>query len=301
MKRFFLSILLITAGLSISVAQVGINADGSNPDGSAMVDIKSTTKGALIPRMTSEQITGISLPADGLMVYCTSDSKIYIYNSSIGQWKEVAYGSSTIIPTFTCGISLTVNHNVSGGVAPVVKTVTYETVTNIPGETSKCWITRNLGASQQATEVSDATEASAGWYWQFNRKQGYKHDGTTLTPSWTITSINENMNWQSINDPCALEIGTGWRIPTYTEWYNVDNHGGWYDWDGPYGSNLKMHVAGYLEYNDGSLSHRGSYGYYWSSTQQSGISGRELYFDSDYCRMDDYEKVFGFTLRCLRE
>ncbi len=78
----------------------------------------------------------------------------------------------------TCGSSLTINH-VAGVVAPVTKTVTYGTVTNIPGETSKCWITSNLGADHQATAINDATEASAGWYWQFNRKQGYKHDGTT--------------------------------------------------------------------------------------------------------------------------
>ncbi|MEI7983555.1 MAG: hypothetical protein WCI71_18045, partial [Bacteroidota bacterium] len=81
----------------------------------------------------------------------------------------------------TCG-SLTVNH-VAGTVAPVTKTVTYGTVTNIPGEHSKCWITSNLGANHQATAVNDATELSAGWYWQFNRKQGYKHDGTTRTPN----------------------------------------------------------------------------------------------------------------------
>ena len=89
----------------------------------------------------------------------------------------------------TCG-SITINH-VAGTVAPVTKTVTYGTVTNIPGEPAKCWITRNLGASQQATAVNDNTEPSAGWYWQFNKKQGYKHDGTTRTPSTTwIASIN---------------------------------------------------------------------------------------------------------------
>ena len=72
--------------------------------------------------------------------------------------------------SFTCGSSITINHLVSGGVAPVDKTVTYRTVTNMPG-TTKCWITRNLGASKQAATVSDNSEASAGWYWQFNRKR----------------------------------------------------------------------------------------------------------------------------------
>ena len=86
------------------------------------------------------------------------------------------------LSTFSLRFFLTINH-VEGVVAPVTKTTTYGTVTNIPGELTKCWITSNLGSDQQATAVNDATEASAGWYWQFNRKQGYKHDGSTRTPN----------------------------------------------------------------------------------------------------------------------
>jgi len=190
---------------------------------------------------------------------------------------------------------------VAGTIAPVTKTVTYGTVNNIPGEPLKCWITSNLGASQQATFVNDATEASAGWYWQFNRKQGYKHDGATVTPSWTITSISEFTDWTAANDPCTLELGSGWRIPTYTEWYNVDNTGGWTNWNGPWSSGLKMHAAGYLYNIDGSLYNRGSDGSYWSSTQYSATNGWNLIFHSSNCGMYDNDKAFGFTLRCVRD
>jgi hypothetical protein len=96
-------------------------------------------------------------------------------------------------------------------VAPVNKTVTYGTVTNIPGETSKCWITSNLGADHQATSKDDATEPSAGWYWQFNKKQGYKvTNNNTRTPNtpW-IHPINENSDWTAAKDPCTLEMGNG--------------------------------------------------------------------------------------------
>ncbi len=211
--------------------------------------------------------------------------------------------SFTTSSSFTCGSSLTINHLVSGGVAPVSKTVTYGTVTNIPGETSKCWITSNLGADHPATAKNDATEASAGWYWQFNRKQGFKHDGTTRTPNTTwITSISENLDWQSSNDPCALELGSGWRIPSYTEWNNVYTTGGWTDWNGPWNSGLKMHAAGTLGYSDGSLSLRGSTGYYWSSTQYDASGGWHLAFSSYYSYMGSFTsgKAYGFTLRCLR-
>ncbi|MEI7983217.1 MAG: FISUMP domain-containing protein, partial [Bacteroidota bacterium] len=203
---------------------------------------------------------------------------------------------ATMSCPFTCGSFMTINHT-AGTVAPVAKTVTYGTVNNIPGEPQKCWITSNLGANHQATAKNDATEASAGWYWQFNRKQGFKHDGTTRTPNTTwINPINENLDWQPTNDPCALELGNGWRLPTYAEWYNVDNIGNWTNWNGPWNSGLKLHVAGYLNANDGSLDNRGSAGRYWSNTQSIATRGWGPYFDGSYGALDENLKANGLTL-----
>jgi hypothetical protein len=206
---------------------------------------------------------------------------------------------------FVCGTStITKSHLASGGVAPLDKTVTYGTVTNIPGETTKCWITKNLGASQQATIVSDASEASAGWYWQFNRKQGYQYT-TSRTPgiAWDLTNDNLSATWEAAKDPCTLELGTGWRIPTKTEWTNVDGSSGgnWTDWNGPFGSALKLHAAGYLSPSGGSLNTRGSYGNYWSSSQLSATLGWNLYFYSGSSLMGNSTKAIGFSLRCLRD
>jgi hypothetical protein len=226
---------------------------------------------------------------------------VWAYNSC-GNSTPLTISKSTLVCPFICGTTvLNINHVTSGGVAPVDKTTTYSSVTNIPGEATKCWITKNLGATQQATAVSDATEASAGWYWQFNRKQGYKHDGSTLTPAWTITSINENSNWQTANDPCNIELQTPWRLPTYTEWYNVDNTGGWTNWNGPWGSGLKLHAAGYLYFSNGSLNYLGSLGHYWSSTQYTSSYGWLLYFGSGHSEMINDVKVYGFSVRCLRD
>jgi hypothetical protein len=206
-----------------------------------------------------------------------------------------------LLPTpFTCGSFITISH-VAGEVAPVEKTTIYGTVSNIPGETSKCWITSNLGADHQATAVSDATEPSAGWYWQFNRKQGYKHDGSTVTPSWTITSINETSDWITANDPCSIELGPTWRIPTHTEWYNVDNTGGWTNWNGPWGSDLKLHAAGDLNYGGGSLYSRGSDGYYWSSTRGVETEGWYISFNSSFILISVASKAYGFSVRCVRD
>jgi hypothetical protein len=299
MQKIACLIALLLIESSAMFAQVGINADNSVPDPNAMLDVKSTSKGALLPRLTLTQILTIGNPANGLIVYCTTDSKLYIYVSASMVWKEIAFGAGTIIPQ-SCGSVLTVNH-FAGDVAPVTKTVTYGTVTNIAGETTKCWIARNLGASQQASAVNDATEASAGWYWQFNRKQGYQNTGGySVTPPWTINYISENSEWLSTNDPCTIELGSAWRIPTETEWSNVDNAAGWTEWMGPWISALKLHAAGYLDANGGGMLYRGVYGYYWSSSQNVLDKGYTLGFTSSVCTIYVSYKSFGVPLRCIK-
>jgi uncharacterized protein (TIGR02145 family) len=212
-----------------------------------------------------------------------------------------AYGNQQSFTTlaWSCGSPLTINH-IAGSIAPVNKTVTYGTVTNIPGETTKCWITQNLGADHQAASIDDATEASAGWYWQFNRKQGYKHDGSTRTPNSTwINPIHENIDWQSDNDPCTSELGNDWHLPTFSEWANINLSGGWVDWNGAWNSGLKLHAAGYLVNNYGQLSSRGTNGSQWTIGQQDVDNGFYFYFGSSYSYMYQNGKAFGFSVRCL--
>jgi hypothetical protein len=215
----------------------------------------------------------------------------------------IAYGNQVSFTTvWACIDPFTINHLVSGGVAPVNKSSTYHTAKNLPGDPSKCWITNNLGSDGQASEVNDATEASAGWYWQFNRKQGYMHDGVNRIPSleW-ITAIEEDFQWAAINDPCTLELGTGWRLPTNAEWTNIDLGGGWGNWYGPWNSPLKMHAAGVISSSSGELLNRGLKGYYWSSMQDDNFYARGLYFGGYDCMVDNYWKANGMSVRCIHE
>jgi hypothetical protein len=67
-----------------------INSNGGNllvgtttNDNSALLNLSSTTKGFLPPRMTNAQRTAISSPAVGLMVYCTDTVEgLYVYKST---------------------------------------------------------------------------------------------------------------------------------------------------------------------------------------------------------------------------
>jgi hypothetical protein len=234
-----------------------------------------------------------------LICYSSYTRYAWAYNACDFSMPLVLTAVTLACPS-TCGQVMTVNH-VAGDVAPVNKTTTYGTVTNIPGEPAKCWIISNLGSDHQAAAKDDSTEASAGWYWQFNRKQGFKHDGTNVTPSWTITSINENSDWLTANDPCNLELGSPWRLPTETEWTNVYHSGGWTNWYGPWVSGLKLHVAGYLQLSNGSLSYRGSTGDYWSSTHIVSWGGGALGISSGNSSFYSGSKAYGFSVRCLRD
>ena len=91
MKQFFtlLAAVLFTV---TTYAQVGIGT--TTPDASAALDITSTTKGLLIPRMTETQRDAISSPSTGLMIYQTDGTVgFYYYNGS--SWVEVAATSKT--------------------------------------------------------------------------------------------------------------------------------------------------------------------------------------------------------------
>jgi len=77
MKRALFLIVFLIAAMNAGQAQVGINTDGTAPNTSAMLDVKSTTKGLLVPRMTAAQRNAISNPATGLLIYCTDDDQFY--------------------------------------------------------------------------------------------------------------------------------------------------------------------------------------------------------------------------------
>ncbi|MFM9911787.1 MAG: tail fiber domain-containing protein [Chitinophagaceae bacterium] len=93
MKSFILfrCLLLIVLSPVISVCQsVGIN--NPTPDSSAMLDVKSTTKGLLIPRMTTVQRTAITTPAIGLQVFDTDTKTFWFYSGTI--WSQLSAGNN---------------------------------------------------------------------------------------------------------------------------------------------------------------------------------------------------------------
>ncbi|MEP7238513.1 MAG: hypothetical protein ABI685_11630 [Ferruginibacter sp.] len=89
LNYLLIAIILIVLTPFVSFSQsLSINTDGSNADVSAMLDVKSTTKGLLIPRMSRTERDAIAAPATGLLIFQNAPDSIgyYYYNGSAWTW-----------------------------------------------------------------------------------------------------------------------------------------------------------------------------------------------------------------------
>jgi hypothetical protein len=74
-----------------NAGNVGVGTAGAT-NASSLLEVRSTTKGVLIPRMTKAQRDAIVSPATGLLIYQTNNSPaFYFFDGSA--WTKIATGS----------------------------------------------------------------------------------------------------------------------------------------------------------------------------------------------------------------
>jgi len=84
LKLLFLAIATMIAGYGLTAQSgVSISEDGSTTDGSAMLDVKSTSKGFLPPRMTTVERDAISSLAEGLVIYNTDSKTLQVFDGTL--------------------------------------------------------------------------------------------------------------------------------------------------------------------------------------------------------------------------
>lgn len=88
MKKFYLIASMLLGSMGYS--QIGIGT--TTPSSTSALDIQSTTQGLLTPRMSSTQRLAISSPANGLLVYDTTLTAFYYYDTPTTSWIKVSGG-----------------------------------------------------------------------------------------------------------------------------------------------------------------------------------------------------------------
>jgi C1q domain len=94
MKTLIFALLTFTTIRFAHGQNIGIGTN--TPAASAQLDISSTTRGLLAPRMTTTQRNAIVSPAKGLLVYDTDLNALYHYNGSA--WAPVGGGGGFTLP-----------------------------------------------------------------------------------------------------------------------------------------------------------------------------------------------------------
>ncbi|MBU2553267.1 MAG: hypothetical protein KKF98_02335 [Bacteroidetes bacterium] len=183
MKRISFTLVFLFTAFCLFAQNVAINYDGSEPDASAMLDVSSTDKGMLIPRMTQAVRIGISNPATGLLVYQTDESDGFYYydgsgwvslSTSSGTVTSVAAGSGMNFTTFTGTGTITLR---------TPSTLTSSTTNSASGTTHTHAITTQLPSSSTAGIMKHSGSKTAGGF----------YGGTTAPSSSTRTNYDGHL------------------------------------------------------------------------------------------------------------
>jgi uncharacterized protein (TIGR02145 family) len=322
MKKFLFLLLFRANPIVSALSQVSINSSGSQPNNSAMLDVSSTTKGMLVPRMTTSEVQAIYDPADGLIVYCTTDHKFYAFISSENKWKEILVGTTTILPPLRCGIDM-LNDTRDGN--------NYTTVSI----GTQCWMAENLAYLPEVSPPSVYSDADPYYY-------VYGYSGTEVAAAKATanyTTYGVLYNWSaamngsasSSDNPSGVRgvCPVGWHLPSDAEWKQLEiflglspanaeianwrgTHapqlktiGGWYSNNGTNTSGFSALPGGCRHTTDPFNGYIGTDGYWWSSTEDlitSSIWFRDIYYNYPGVFRGAYpNKDYGFSVRCIKD
>jgi hypothetical protein len=312
-RILFFTLLLATSGL---FAQVGIGT--TTPVASAALDVTSTTKGFLPPRMTEAQRDDIASPATGLQVYCTdcgyNGGEPQYFNGDIWLNMMGTAAAASIWPADYV-------HCDPSNLTRVVEVLN--------PTTGKIWMDRNLGASRVATSRNDALAFGDLYQWgrlaDGHQCRNSATDNTNILSSgnvpghgnfiptsalpfdWRVPIYNdldqqfvpqEANLWQGdgINNPCPL----GYRIPTETEIQEERLSWSTNNAAGAFASPLKLTTGAKRDY-DGGLGIIFTTGYYWTSTpiDSYGISHLKIQLSNSFT--EEIFRANGLSVRCIKD
>jgi hypothetical protein len=306
--------MLTFIGLSSLHAQVGIGT--TSPDASSVVDVESTTQGFLPPRLNTAQRDAIASPAEGLMIFNTTNGCLEFFNATY--WVSTCDGSLQAGRISDCD---------NFGFIPPFVTASETEIVDVNVTTSsgsQIWMDRNLGAVVKARAIDDCW--AYGNLHQWGRdNDGHEFRGSNVefgpkaagTEGSDFLRVNSgNFDWLStqdgtrwgdpldddkgIHDPCP----DGYRIPTEAELQALMTAFSPNDASGAFSSRLALTVGGERVEVTGVIGNNGVRGIYWSSTEffQSFERGRVLRIDiSTNNKIGEARRAKGVSVRCIKD
>ena len=198
MKKFIILLSTILLYVSLCFSQVAMNTDGSSANSSAMLDVNSTNKGMLIPRMTQAQMEGISSPATGLSVYNTDVNAVCYFNGS--DW-DCMDAQSLFNKTFLCGDPL---RDFRDG-------QTYNTIQI----GNQCWMAQNLNVGIMINGNNNQTDNDT------IEKYCYNNDTANCDTYGGLYQWDEMMQYVTTEGAQGI-CPNGWHLPTDSEWMTLE-------------------------------------------------------------------------------
>ena len=291
MKNLKLLLLAIVIIVSSSLtAQMAVTTDGSSADASAMLEVKSTDKGFLPPRMTTAEIVNIASPANGLFVFNTTDNKAYIFVSADNQWKEVYYGTGIIDPDPCEGFSSFVN---------AFDNKSY----NIVSIGTQCWMAENLNSNRGFSYWYGGLETNGDIYGRLY------HLTTALTVCPSGWHLPTDAEWKTME----MELGMSQTEADAVDWRGTHNEGekmkeiGTSHWNSLNNATNESGFTGLpggRRLSTGVYDRLNSHGYWWSSTE--GASSSYAWFrlvrnDIRYVWRETYVTGTYLSVRCVKD
>jgi uncharacterized protein (TIGR02145 family) len=181
---------------------------------------------------------------------------------------------------------------------------------------SQCWMKENLRVTKYRNGNNIPTNLdSDSWDTTINGAYSIYNDSSGQAPA----IYGKLYNWYAVADSRNL-CPTGWHVPTDGEWTTLENFLGgrnvaggkmkkMLDWQSPNieatnESGFSGLPGGYRGGNGGGYGGIGISGGWWSSTEISSTNAWYRFLSYNYgysSRNDGYGKLYGFSVRCLRD
>ena len=274
-KHLLFAFLLITT-VSIQ-AQVGIGT--TTPAATAQLDVSSTTKGFLPPRMTTTQRDAISSPATGLVIFNSTTNGLE-FKSSTG-WVLLSAATTVSYPSVLIGTQYWMDKN--------LELTTYRNGDLIPYVTDPtAWASLTTGAwCYYNNDPSSGYGKLYNWY-AVNDSRGLAPQG------WHIPTDAE---WTTLSTLLGGTSAAGGKMKTTgtTRWTSPNT--------GATNESGFAGLPGGGGYFNGTFSYIDNYGYWWSSTEYNTSLAwfRVLVYVNGSVERSYFNKEIGFSVRCLRD